>query len=198
VTTTRRLLALLVLSVVTVLGASSTAANATFSDSAALPAMTVGTGTVPPATDVKVEITCLTTTTVIERSYMTASWGTTLIRHSKSTSTATSDRNIESNVTTRTDGPGVSYFSTTQVIQDTELYAMLKWRSSTPTRVSGYRMTAHTSHGSIAMGETGPAATQMRGRYDASVVRHRPRLSIDTLTDYGWTGTSALSNIVTC
>ena len=45
-TATRRLLVLLALTVVAVLGAGSTAANATFSDSAALRSMSIGTGTV--------------------------------------------------------------------------------------------------------------------------------------------------------
>ena len=48
------------------------------------------------------------------------------------------------------------------------------------------------------MGETGPTATQMTAWYDADVVDYGARLSIDTLTDYGWTGTSVLSNTVRC
>ena len=45
-TTVRRLLVLLALIVAVVLGSGSTAANATFADSTALPSTTVGTGTV--------------------------------------------------------------------------------------------------------------------------------------------------------
>ena len=55
-TAARRLLVLLALTVVAVLGAGSTAANATFSAAAALPGMTVGTGTVAAPGNVTAEL----------------------------------------------------------------------------------------------------------------------------------------------
>ncbi len=55
-TAARRFLVLLALTVVAVLGAGSTAANATFSASAALPGMTVGTGTVAAPGNVTAEL----------------------------------------------------------------------------------------------------------------------------------------------
>ena len=197
-TTTRRLLVLLALTVTTVLGASATAANATFSDSVALSSTTVGTGIVAPATNVRVDVSCITTTTVIKRSYTVYTWGTSQTSYAQTTTTATTSSNVEFNDTVRTEGPASNQYSTTQTIKDTELYATLRWTPSTATRVTGYRMTAHTSVGEFAMGTTGPTATSMTGQYDASVTAWNPRLSIDTLTDYGWVGTSALSNVVKC
>ncbi len=198
-TATRRLLVLLALTVVAVLGAGSTAANATFSDSAALRSMSIGTGTVAPATNVRIETTCTTTTTVIQRSFHTtgsgAVWQT---GYSQTSSTTTSKSNVESDVTTRTDGPGVNQYSTTQTIKDTELYATARWDLSTSSRVAGYRMTAHTTLEPVLIGEPGPVTTSMTRQYDAEVLEYQPRLSIDTLTDYGWVGTSQLTKPVTC
>ena len=100
-------------------------------------------------------------------------------------------------MTTRTDGPGVNQYSTTQTIKDTELYATARWDLSTSARVTGYRMTAHTSIGAVPIGDPGPIATSMTRQYDADFLQYRPRVSIDTLTDYGWTATSA-TVVVSC
>ena len=198
-TATRRLLVLLALTVVAVLGAGSTAANATFSDSAALRSMSIGTGTVAPATNVRIETTCTTTTTVIQRTFHVTGWGAVWqVGYSQTSSTATSKSNVESDVTTRTEGPGANQYSTTQTIKDTELYATARWDLSTSSRVVGYRMTAHTTLGPVLIGEPGPVATSMTRQYDAEVLQYQPRLSIDTLTDYGWVGTSQLTKPVTC
>ena len=198
-TATRRLLVLLALTVVAVLGAGSTAANATFSDSAALRSMSIGTGTVAPATNVRIETTCTTTTTVIQRTFHMTGWGAVWqVGYSQTSSTATSKSDVESDVTTRTDGPGVNQYTTTQTTTDTELYATARWDLSTSARVTGYRMTAHTIYGPVVIGEPGPVTTSMSRQYDAIVLSWNPRLSIDTLTDYGWIGTSQLTKPVTC
>ena len=60
--TTRRLLVLLALTVAGVLGSGSTAANATFADSAALPSTTVGTATVAAPANVTAELTSCSST----------------------------------------------------------------------------------------------------------------------------------------
>ena len=192
--------ALVVVAVVTcaVLATGTSAANATFADSVPLRAMTVGTGTVAPATNVRVEVSCVTTTRVITRHYTRYSWGSQQTGSSESITTVTSSSNVESVDTVQTEGPAWNQYSTTQTIRDTELYATLRWTSSPSTRVTGYRMTAHTVRGLYAMGEAAPTANRMTANYDADVVDYGARLSIDTLTGYGWTGTSALSNTVRC
>jgi hypothetical protein len=170
---------------VPVLGTGAPAANATFSDSA--------------ATQVRIDTSCITTTIVIQRTFQTtaagAVWQTS---YSQTSSTATSKSDVESDVTTRTDGPGVNRYTTTQTIKDTELYATAHWDLSTSARVTGYRMTAHTIYGPVVIGEPGPVTTSMSRQYDAGVLSWNPRLSIDTLTDYGWIGTSQLTKPVTC
>ena len=184
---------------VPVLGAGAPAANATFSDSAALKSMSVGTGTVAPATQVRIDTSCITTTIVIQRTFQTTAAGVVWqTSYSQTSSTATSKSDVESDVTTRTDGPGVNRYTTTQTIKDTELYATAHWDLSTSARVTGYRMTAHTIYGPVVIGEPGPVTTSMSRQYDASVLSWNPRLSIDTLTDYGWIGTSQLTKPVTC
>jgi hypothetical protein len=182
----------------TLLAAGTTAANATFSDAAAAPSVSVGTGTVAPATQVRVDASCLTTTTVVKRYYRAIpGLGTSQYAQTQTSETVPSSSNVESDTTTTT-WTNPTAFVTTQTIQDTELYATLRWTPSSATRVAGYRMTAHTSVGLFAMGTTGPTPTSMTGNYDASVTGWSPRLTIDTLTDYGWVGTSRSSNVVTC
>ena len=196
-TAVRRTLVLLALTVTAVLGAGSTAANATFSDSTALSGVSVGTGTVAPATQVRVDTSCVTTTTVITRTFQTYSWGVAQTGYSATTTTATSKSNVEGDETVRTEGWNGQY-TTTQTIKNTELYATARWSLSTSARVTGYRMTAHTIYGLVMIGEPGAVTTSMTRQYDASVLSWNPRLSIDTLTDYGWIGTSQLTKPVTC
>jgi hypothetical protein len=195
---TRAVVALAVVAV-TVLGAGATAANAAFSDSAALASLSVGTVTVAPVTDVRVNSGCVTRTTVTKRTYKyhPATGTSTLTGYSQTSSSTASMTDVQSATTTTTWFNRTEY-TTTQTVKDTQLYATLRWTPSTATRVSGYRMTAHTTTGKFPMGESGPAATSMTVWYDASLTTRSPRLSVDTLTDYGWTGTSALSDVVTC
>ncbi|SDO28205.1 hypothetical protein [Geodermatophilus sp. DSM 45219] len=181
-----------------VLVAGTTAASAAFSDSAALPAMTVGTGAVAPATNVRVDVSCVTTTTVVQLTYTVYGWGAQLTGYSAWSSTASAKSNVESDVTVREDGPRGNQYTTTRTTKDTELYASLKWTRSVSPRVTGYRMTAHTVAGDFDMGGTGPNATEMTARYDADVVDLGATLTIDTVTDYGWIGTSKASNTVKC
>ena len=183
---------------VPVLGAGAPAANATFSDSAALPSMSVGTGTVAPATRVRIDTSCITTTIVIKQTYTPNSWGGySQTGYSQTSTISTSKSDVESDETVRTDGLNGQY-TTTRTIKDTELYATARWDLSTSARVTGYRMTAHTIYGPVVIGEPGPVTTSMSRQYDAGVLSWNPRLSIDTLTDYGWIGTSQLTKPVTC
>jgi hypothetical protein len=197
--TTCRLLVLLALTVVAVLGAGSTAANATFSDAATMSATTVGTGTVGPVTKVRIDTSCITTTTVIKRTYRTTATGTYQIGYAETSSTATSTSNIEGDDTVTTpSSTNPAEYTSTRTIKDTELYATARWDLSTSARVTRYRMTAHTTFGPVLIGEPGSIATSMTRQYDAEVLQYRPQLSIDTLTDYGWIGTSKLTAPVTC
>jgi hypothetical protein len=195
---TRALVVLAVLAV-TVLGTGTTAAKAGFSDSAALRSVSVGTGTVAPAMKVRVDARCETTATEVRRVYRVDSLGNrTLVSSSTPVTTTSTARGDEGGTTqTTTNGPGPDEVTVTTVTKDTELYATARWDLSTSARVTGYRMTAHTSIGAVPIGDPGPIATSMTRQYDADVLQYRPRVSIDTLTDYGWTATSA-TVVVSC
>jgi hypothetical protein len=193
----RRTVTVLAAATLMVLGGQQLA-GAAFSDTTAA-TTAVRTIKVAPATSVRVDTSCTTTTRVIERTYRKNIYTGAFdqVGYSESWSTASSRSNVESDDTTTTWTSSTEY-RTTRTIKDTELYATLRWKLSASPRVSGYRMTAHTTFGRLAMGETGPTSTSMTGQYDAEVVDYQARLSIDTLTDYGWTATSDLSNVVRC
>ncbi len=199
-TTTRRILALTTLTLALILGTGLTA-NATYVDAAALPQTAVTTTTVLPPDRVRVDTSCTTTTTVIKRTYQTdpLTGTTTQVAYSQTTTTSSAKSNVESNTTSSAPGPGTNQYTTTQTIEDTMLYATLRWSPSTSTGVTGYRMTAFMSNGySVGMGDATATQTSLTGQYDASVLNYNVLLGMVTLTSYGWTAPSALSNVVRC
>ncbi|MGY1641383.1 hypothetical protein ACI782_09650 [Geodermatophilus sp. SYSU D00703] len=194
----RRTVVLLVLTVAVIVGAPLPA-QALFADTTAV-ATTVGTRTVQPPTGVRVDTECTTTTTVIEQTY-TVNPGlgtTTRTSYSEARSTAPSNSNVESDTTTTTWTSAVDY-TTTRTIKDTELYATGKWKASATPGVTGYRLAAILNNGwTYPLEDAGPTATTVTGHYDAEVVDLQARLAMVTLTSYGWTANSELSNVVTC
>jgi hypothetical protein len=193
----RRSALLLVLTVAAVLGASIPA-NALFSDPAPVTTKpTIGTLTVAAPGNVRVDTSCVTTTTVIRRVYnsSTNAW----ISTSQTTSDANSNSNVESDNTVRTDGPQTGQYTLTQTIKDTTLHATARWNRSSSRGVTGYRMTVFFADGTeYPMDDAAASATSMSDSYDADVVDLRARLSMVTLTSYGWTAAGTMSNVVTC
>ncbi|MGY1592970.1 hypothetical protein ACI79D_13405 [Geodermatophilus sp. SYSU D00708] len=197
-TTVRRTLVLLVLTVAVVVGASLPA-QALFADTAAAPAMSLGTLTVQPPTDVDVDTTCFTTTVVTKRTYRTNSWGgDTLTGYSQSSTTQRSNKNVDGETTDRTNGPGWNEYTITTTSKDTELYASATWTRSTSAKVAGYQMTAHLGNGHTFTMTQGANATSMSANADADYLSTSLKLTIDTVTTYGWTASSALSKTLTC
>ncbi|MGY1623121.1 hypothetical protein ACI789_13055 [Geodermatophilus sp. SYSU D00965] len=197
-TTVRRTLVLLVLTVAVVVGASLPA-QALFADTAAAPAMSLGTLTVQPPTSVKVDTSCLTTTVVTRRTYTSNYWGgSTQTGYSQSTTTQTSRTNVDSTATTRTDGPGWNEYTITTTSKNTELYATASWKPSTSANVSGYQMVAHLGNGDVFTFAQSANATSMSANADADYLSTNLQLTIDTVTTYGWTASSALSKTLTC
>ncbi|WP_029431491.1 hypothetical protein [Blastococcus sp. URHD0036] len=197
-TRTRRCVLLLVLTVAVVVGASLPA-NALFSDTAApVTRPSITTAVVTGPSNVKVDTSCVTTTTVIRRVY--TMYSDVLLNSSTTTTSAVSTSNVESNTTVRTDGsPAAGQYTVTQTIADTTLYATATWKASQTPGITGYQMTAFLSNGTAyAMGNAATNATKFTGTYDASVVNYRPVLSMVTLTSYGWTAPGTMSNVVTC
>ncbi|MGY1592969.1 hypothetical protein ACI79D_13400 [Geodermatophilus sp. SYSU D00708] len=193
----RRTVVLLVLTVAVVVGASLPA-QALFADTTAV-TTALGTRTVQPPTSVRVDTDCTTTTTVIKRYYRVTSTGTTMYAWNQTSTTATAKSNVQSDTTTPPTWTSATEYNTTQTIKDTELYATGRWKGSTSPGVTGYRMAAIMANGaSYPLDDVGPTATTMVGHYDADVVDLGARLAMVTLTSYGWTANSQLSNVVTC
>ena len=197
----RRSVVLLVLTAAAVL-AATLPANASFADSAATAVRpAIGTLTVEGPKNVRVDTSCVTTTTVQKRTYAYDYAGNSYqVGYSETSSTASSTSNVESDSTVRTEGPGYMQYTLTRTIQDTMLYATGTWKASTSPGVTGYQMTAFLYGGAqqYPMGTAAATATRTTGQYDASVVNYSARLSVVTLTSYGWTAPGAMSNVVTC
>jgi hypothetical protein len=193
----RRSVLLLVLTVATVLGASFPA-NALFSDPAPVTTKpTIGTLTVAAPGNVRVETSCTTTTTVVKRVYDSTT--NALVGTSTTRSEASSRSNVEGDSTVRTNGPQAGQYTLTQTIEDTELDATARWNRSSSRGVTGYRMTVFFADGTeYPMDDAAASATSMSDSYDADVVDLRARLSMVTLTSYGWTAAGTMSNVVTC
>jgi hypothetical protein len=194
----RRSALLLVLTVAVVLGAALPA-NALFTDTAAptvKPA--IGTLTVTGPGNVRVDTSCTTTTTVVKSVYNTIdnSWVST----TQTSSTADSGSNVESDTTVRTDDtPVVGQYTLTRTIKDTTLFATARWNRSNSPGVTGYRMTVFFANGlTYPMDDVPASSTSMADSYDADVVDLGARLSMVTLTSYGWTAPGNMSNVVRC
>ena len=74
------------------------------------------------------------------------------------------------------------------------------WRASTTARgVIGYRVMGHLNTGaSLVVGETDAATTSLNVTFDQYYLQFEPRVSVITLTSYGWTAESARSAVATC
>jgi hypothetical protein len=63
----------------------------------------------------------------------------------------------------------------------------------------GYRAIAHLNNGtSVVMAETNAATTSISATVDQYYLQFQPRVSVLTLTSYGWTAEGAKSPVLTC
>ena len=78
--------------------------------------------------------------------------------------------------------------------------ATVSWPASTTARgVTGYRVMAHLNNGqSTVMGETTATTRTLSSTVDQSYLNYQPRISIITLTSYGWTAETPRSAVLTC
>ncbi|WP_104524697.1 hypothetical protein [Blastococcus atacamensis] len=78
--------------------------------------------------------------------------------------------------------------------------ATVSWPASTTSRgVTGYRVMAHLNTGeSVVMAETDAATRSVYQQVNASYLNYQPRLSVITLTSYGWTAETPRSAVLTC
>ena len=79
-------------------------------------------------------------------------------------------------------------------------HATVSWPASTTARgVTGYRVIAHFSNGtSVVVAETPAATRSVNATVDQSYLALQPRLSVMTLTGYGWTAESAKTPVLAC
>jgi hypothetical protein len=198
-TAIRRVVILIGLTLAVVIG-SSIPASATFADTTAAILHTVSTGTVAPPAWVTVNDYCTTTTTTVTQTVRTdpiTGVATTTFYSSISTS-ATSTSNVQGSTSSSVAGPGVNETTTTTVSSNTDLYVTANWAASTTQRgVTGYLVNAHLADGSVyGMAQT--AALTTSAGVDADYLYYQPRLSVTTLTSYGWTATSAVTAALAC
>jgi hypothetical protein len=82
----------------------------------------------------------------------------------------------------------------------TTLQAKVSWKASTtPRGVSGYLVTAYSSNGAPSpVAWVAAPATSVSGSYDSYYATQNIRVTVTTVTDYGWTTESPLSGAIKC
>jgi hypothetical protein len=82
----------------------------------------------------------------------------------------------------------------------TTLNAKVSWSASTTARgVTGYLVTAVFSDGTkYPVAQVAAPGTSIRGDFDAYYATQNIRVTITTLTSYGWTAESAASGVIKC
>lgn len=78
--------------------------------------------------------------------------------------------------------------------------ATVSWPATTTARgVTGYRITAHLNNGqSVVMAETDATTRSINGRVDQGYLNYQPRISVSTLTSYGWTAETPRTAVLAC
>ena len=141
---------------------------------------------------------CTTTTTVVKRTvYTDPSTGVqTQTAYSSTTTYATSASNLQGTTTTSAAGPGLYETTTTTTTKNTDLSVTASWSASATRGVNGYLVNAHLADGTVTRWPTTSAGTlSTSSTVDADGLVYQPRLSVTTLTSYGWTARSALTGV---
>jgi hypothetical protein len=198
-TAIRRILILIVLTVSVIAGAS-VPAWAAFGDTVKLTTTIASTTVAAPAT-VTVNDSCTTTTTVVQQTVNTnpGTGAQTVTAYSSTTTYATSSSNVQGTTTSSVAGPGPNEVTTTTTTKNTMLTVSASWTASGSRGVNGYLVNAHLSDGTVyAMAQTAAGTLSTSQTVDADNLAYQPRLSVTTLTSYGWTAQSALTGYVSC
>jgi hypothetical protein len=197
---TRRILIVVGLTFAVIVGASLPA-SATFADPASVGTTTIATGTVAAPGWVSVNDSCTTTTTTVKRTVRTdpVTGVQTQTAYSSTSTSTLSLTNVNSYSSTTVPGPGAYETTTTTVTVNTDLRVTASWGTSGSRGVSGYRVTAHLVDGSTyPMAQTVAPTTTTSAVVDADYLASQPRLSVTTLTTYGWTAATALTRVLSC
>jgi hypothetical protein len=195
----RRGLLLVPLTAAVILGAS-VPAWAAFGDLVTVPT-TISAITVAAPAAVTVNDACTTATTVVRRTvYTNPSTGVqTQTAYSSTTTYAASSTNVQSSTSSSVAGPGAYETTTTTTTKNTDVAVTVSWTASGTRGVNGYVVNAHLSDGTVyPMTQTAAGTLSTSQTVDADNLVYQPRLSVTTLTSYGWTAQSALTGYVTC
>jgi hypothetical protein len=94
----------------------------------------------------------------------------------------------------------VSTYNSWNGTTTTTLQAKVSWKASTTTRgVSGYLITAYFTNGtSTPVAWVDAPGTSVSGTYDSYYATQNIRVTVTTVTDYGWTTESPLSGAIKC
>jgi hypothetical protein len=198
-TAIRRILTLLLLTAA-VLSGATVPAWAAFGDLVSV-TPTITTISVAAPGTVTVDDSCTTTTTVVKRTvYTNPSTGVqTQTAYSSTTTYAASSTNVQGSTTSSAAGPGANETTTTTTTKNTALAVTVNWTASGSRGVNGYLVNAYLSNGTVyAMAQTGAGTLSTSQTVDADNLAYQPRLSVTTLTSYGWTAQSPLTGYVTC
>jgi hypothetical protein len=198
-TAIRRSLTLILLTVAVIAGAGIPA-WAAFGDTVAI-TTTVPTLTVAAPATVTLNDSCTTATTVVKRTVYTNPGTGEQIQtaYSSTTTYAASSSNVQSNTSSSAPGPGPNEVTTTTTTKNTMLTVSASWTASGSRGVNGYLVNAHLADGTVyPMGQTAAGTLTTSQTVDADNLVYQPRLSVTTLTSYGWTAQSALTGYVTC
>jgi hypothetical protein len=198
-TAINRILILIVLTVSVIAGASLPA-WAAFGDTVKLTTTITSITVAAPAT-VTVNDSCTTTTTVVRRTVYTNPGTGEQIQtaYSSTTTYATSSSNVQGTTTSSVAGPGPNEVTTTTTTKNTALTVTASWPASASRGVNGYLVNAHLVDGTVyPMAQTSAGTLTTSTTVDADNLVYQPRLSVTTLTSYGWTAQSALTGYVTC
>jgi hypothetical protein len=199
-TSIRRVLTVVGLAVAVVAGATLPAI-ADFASSEAR-TTTIATGTVAAPAWVSVNDYCITTTTTVRRTVHTdpVTGVQTQTAYSSSSTTATSTTNVQGSTSSTVAGPGANESTTTTVSRNTDIHVTATWPASTTSRgLSGYTVNAHLVDGSVfAMAQTAVGTHSTYAAVDADYLTYQPRLSVTTMTTYGWTATTAQTPVLSC
>jgi hypothetical protein len=197
--TVRRGLLLVPLTVAAVLGAS-VPAWAAFGEPVTIPTRVTTITVAAPAT-VTVTDSCTTTTTTTTKTVSTNP-GTgvqTTTYYNSTTSYATSSSNVQGTTSSSVPGPGPLEVTTTTTTKNTDLTVTASWTASGSRGVNGYLVKAHLNDGTAyTMAQTAAGTLTASSTADADNLAYQPRLSVTTLTSYGWTTQSALTGYLSC
>lgn len=185
----------------TIMIGSSIPASADFYASVSAPTTSITTGTVAAPTSVTIKDDCILTTTTVTRTTRTdpATGAVTTTLYSSVSTETDSRTNVQSSTTTSMPGPGPNETTTTTVTGNTDLVVTASWPASGSPGVSGYLVSAHLSDTStFPIALTDAATRSADARVDADYLSLQPRLSVTTLTTYGWTASTDLSRVLAC